>query len=159
MLLSRSGCNPGPTHSGTQIWLRSHRKQGGSYSSVIQPHNYRTSPDPTCHLLLPLLDPFLQINLQSSTIPQILTQSENSWAGEYRTRRVTASTIDRTLSTYLVTLASLHSLYQSQKHKNKSDLVKCQAINLTLTFFFWSYFFFEFLFSLELPNAEDTSGN
>ena len=77
MLLSRSGCNPGPTHSGTQIWLRSHRKQGGSYSSVIQPHTYRTSPDPACHLLLPPLDTFLQINLQSSTIHQILTQSEN----------------------------------------------------------------------------------
>ena len=73
-------------------------------------------------------------------------------------RKAFTSTIDRTLSTYLVTLASLHSLYQSQKHKNKSDLVKCQAINLTLTFFFWTYFFFQFLFSLELPNAEDTSG-
>ena len=42
------------------------------------PTQHRTSPDPTCHLLLPLLDTFLQINLQSSTIHQILTQSENS---------------------------------------------------------------------------------
>ena len=64
---------------------------------------------------------------------------------------MTASTIDRTLSTYLVTLASLHSLYQSQKHKNKSDLVKCQAINLTLTFFFWTYFFSNFCLVLNYP--------
>ena len=46
----------------------------------FSPTQQRTSPDPTCHLLLPLLDTFRQINLQSSTIHQILTQSENSWA-------------------------------------------------------------------------------
>ena len=66
-------------------------------------------------------------------------------------RKAFTSTIDRTLSTYLVTLASLHSLYQSQKHKNKSDLVKCQAINLTLTFFFWTYFFSNFCLVLNYP--------